>query len=76
MWVEELRMRGLGKRRRREDVTFRKLIEPVAQATVMRVLAESLQVGAEAFGRRRSNSALRAAETIAENGNDNLYFKG
>ena len=32
MWVAELRMRGLGKRRRREDVAFRKLIEPVAPA--------------------------------------------
>jgi len=59
-WVDELYQKLLGERNRREDISFRRVSEPLATAEVLGVVAEVLGVEVEALGQRRRGSALRA----------------
>ena len=59
-WVEHLRGRKLHKWKQREDIAFRRVQEPLSPEVVLQTVAEVLGVTAQAFARRKRNSALRA----------------
>lgn len=60
VWVDELHQQMAGNYGKIEDVSFRRVTEPLASAEVLSVLAEALGVETDEFMRRRRNSPLRA----------------
>jgi len=59
-WVDGLYQKLLKKRARLEDVSFRRVTEPVPASEVLETLAETFEVQADAFRERRRDSVLRA----------------
>ena len=59
-WVDAVHQQMAGKHRKSEDVSFRRVTEPLASAEVLSVLAEVLDVEVDEFMRRRRKSPLRA----------------
>jgi hypothetical protein len=60
LWVERWRGHGLSKRKQKQDVAFRRVIEPLKTTAVLDVLGQIFAVKTPAFSERRRNSALRA----------------
>ena len=60
MWVERLRANALGKRSRKEDISFRRMVAPMDPTAVLQVVAKGFGVALEACQQRRRNSSLRA----------------
>ncbi len=59
-WIDELYRKRLEKRARPEDVSFRRITEPLPPEDVLAVLADIFDVDVSEFGRRRHGSPLRA----------------
>jgi putative transposase len=59
-WIDELYQKRLEKHPRVEDVSFRRITEPLSSEEVLRVLSDVLEVGVGEFNRRRHGSPLRA----------------
>ena len=60
LWVERLRAQAMGRRRRKEDVAFRRVVEPLAPERVLAELSRVFSVQPEALCQRRRDSTLRA----------------
>ena len=59
-WIDELYQKRLDKHARPEDVSFRRITEPLPAGETLSILAEIFDVETEEFKRRRRNSPLRA----------------
>jgi len=59
-WIDELYQKRLEKHARPEDVSFRRITEPLPPEDVLAVLADVFDVEVSEFGRRRRGSPLRA----------------
>jgi REP element-mobilizing transposase RayT len=59
-WIDELYQKRLEKHAHPEDVSFRRITEPLPPEEVLTVLADVLAVEPDQFKRRRHASALRA----------------
>lgn len=59
-WVESLRWKKLGQRKKAEDVSFRRVQEALSAEEVLQILAEVFGVPREEFEKRRRDSPLRA----------------
>ena len=60
LWVERLRAQAMGKRSRKEDVSFRRMVAPLAPTAVLNIVAKAFGAAPEDFAQRRTNSSLRA----------------
>jgi hypothetical protein len=59
-WVNELCQKLIEGHKQREDVSFRRMTEPLSPETVLHVLARVFEVDGERFRERRRDSCLRA----------------
>ncbi len=59
-WIDELYQKRLETHARPEDVSFRKITEPLPPGSVLAILGDVFQVDVSEFSRRRHNSPLRA----------------
>lgn len=60
IWVDEMYRKLVEKHRRVEDVSFRRITEPLAVETVLEILGKVFEVQSAVFRQRQRNSVLRA----------------
>ena len=60
VWVDEMYQELVKKHRRLEDVSFRRITEPLAFETVLEILGKVFEVQSAVFRQRHRNSVLRA----------------
>jgi len=59
-WIDELYQKRLETHARPEDVSFRRITEPLPANDVLTIMGKIFEVDVEEFSRRRHNSPLRA----------------